>query len=229
MTDAFAVDKRAAAEAAIAEVGDGMIVGLGTGSTAAFAIAALGRRVADGLAVTAVATSLATERDARAVGVPVRDFANIAHVDLTIDGADEVDPECRAIKGAGGALLREKIVARAATRMICIVDSSKLVERLGARPLPLEVLPFARSFVCDAVAALDGVPVLRRGPAGSPALSDQENLLIDCDFGSIADPEGLARALDGIPGVLGHGLFVDEIDAIIAGATIRRDRPSRRR
>ncbi len=228
MADAVAARKRAAAEAAIGEVRDGMIVGLGTGTTAAFAIAALGRRVAGGLSVKAVATSLATERAARAAGIAVIDFADIAHVDLAIDGADEVDPAFRAIKGAGGALLREKIVARAATRMICIVDPSKLVDHLGTCPLPLEVLPFARSFVMAAATALGAVPRLRLGGGGAPATSDQQNLLIDCDFGMIADPEDLARTLDAIPGVMGHGLFVDEIDAIIAGATIRRDRASMR-
>lgn len=229
MADAQAADKRAAAEAAIAEVQPGMIVGLGTGSTAAFAIAALGERVRDGLEVTAVATSLATERAARAAGVRVIDFADVSRVDLTIDGADEIDPQFRAIKGAGGALLREKIVARAATRMICIVDPGKLVERLGERPVPLEVLPFARSFVAKFVESLGGSPVLRRDAGGTTATSDQGNILIDCDFGSIADPYALGEALQAVPGILGHGLFLTEIDAIFAGATIRRDRgPGRR-
>ncbi|WP_419825390.1 ribose-5-phosphate isomerase RpiA [Sphingomonas sp.] len=223
--DPQAEQKRGAAEAAVAEIADGMIVGLGTGSTAAFAIKALGRRVAAGLRVTAAATSLATERTARAVGVAVVPFEEIGRVDLCIDGADEVDPAFRAIKGAGGALLREKVVAASAARMICIIDAGKLVERLGTKPLPIEVLPFAHRFVADAVRALGADPVTRGDAAGRLAASDQGNLLIDCHFGAIPDPEGLAQALDGIPGLLGHGLFLAQVDALFVGATERRERP----
>jgi ribose 5-phosphate isomerase A len=216
--------KRAAAEAAIAEIQPGMQVGLGTGSTAAFAIQALGRRVADGLAITAAATSLATERAARAVGIPVIAFEDLGTVDLAIDGADEIDGRFHAIKGGGGALLREKIVAAAATRMICIVDPGKVVDRIGAHPLPIEVLPFARTFVSDAIVRLGGTPVLRRDAAGQPARSDQDNLLIDCRFPSLPDPAALAIALDSIPGLLGHGLFLTEIDALFIGSDERRER-----
>jgi ribose 5-phosphate isomerase A len=210
-------EKQAAAEVAIAEVRDDMLVGLGTGSTAAFAIAALGRRIAEGLRVSAVATSLATEAAARAAGIPLLPFEDVAAVDIAIDGADEIDPQFRAIKGGGGALLREKIVAASAARMICIVDASKTVARLGAHPLPIEVLPFARAFVSDAVRRLGGEPKLRLSATGEPARSDQGNLLVDCAFGPIADPEGLAAALSDIPGMLGHGLFLREIDALLIG------------
>jgi ribose 5-phosphate isomerase A len=204
-------NKRKAAEAAIAEVTDGMLVGLGTGSTAAFAISGLGRRIAEeGLRITAAGTSLATEAAARAAGIPFLAFDDIAAVDLCIDGADEIDPLFRAIKGGGGAMLREKVVASAAARMICIVDASKPVGTLS-RPLPIEVLPFARSYVANAIRCLGGDPVIR------PAPSDQGNLLIDCAFGPIDDPEGLAHALDTIPGLLGHGLFLSEIDALYIG------------
>jgi len=220
--------KAAAAEAAVAEVRNGMLVGLGTGSTAAFAIAALGRRVADGLSVTAAATSLATERAARAAGIEVIAFEDVGCVDLAIDGADEIDPECRAIKGAGGALLREKVVAASAARMICIVDDSKPVAQLGAHPLPIEVLPFAQSFVAHAIERLGGAPRLRRAATGEPALSDQSNLLIDCAFGLISDPAALARALDSIPGLLGHGLFLDEIDTVLIGLGNGVERRERR-
>jgi ribose 5-phosphate isomerase A len=223
--DLQAEQKRAAAEAAVAEIADGMIVGLGTGSTAAFAIQALGDRVRHGLAVTAAASSLATERTARAVGITVLPFEEIGRVDLCIDGADEVDPDFRAIKGAGGALLREKVVAASAARMICIVDAGKIVRRLGAKPLPVEVLPFAHRFVTGAVTALGADPVTRRDATGAFAASDQGNLLIDCHFGAIADPCTLARALDAIPGLLGHGLFLSEVDALFVGATERRERP----
>jgi ribose 5-phosphate isomerase A len=218
--------KRAAAEAAIAEVESGMLLGLGTGSTAAFAIAALGDRIAQGLRVTATATSLATEAAARAAGIAMLPFDDIATVDLAIDGADQIDPDFRVIKGGGGALLREKIVASAATRMICIVDASKPVAMLD-RALPIEVLPFARSFVSQAIRALCGDPVLRITADGQPALSDQGNLLIDCGFGPIADPAGLAAALDTVPGLLGHGLFLTEIDILLVGGPNGVDRRER--
>jgi len=209
--------KRAAAEAAVAEVESGMLIGLGTGSTAAFAITALGRRIAQGLRVSAVATSLATEVSARAAGIPLLPFEDCAAVDLAIDGADQIDPQYRAIKGGGGALLREKIVAASATRMICIVDPTKQVAALD-RALPIEVLPFARGFVARAVRALGGDPVLRPSREGSgPARSDQGNFLYDCHFGRIANPEELAARLDAVPGLLGHGLFLTEIDALFVG------------
>lgn len=215
-----------AAEAAVAEVADGMLVGLGTGSTAALAIAALGARVAQGLRITASATSLESERLAREAGIKLLPFDDIAAVDLAIDGADEVDPALRAIKGAGGALLREKVVAQAATRMICIVDEAKRVTQLGAKPVPVEVLPFARSFVSAAIEALGGEAQLRR-TGGKPRLSDQGNMLLDCRFAPIADPEGLASALQAVPGLLGHGLFLSEIDLLIVGTpagVVRRER-----
>jgi len=220
--------KREAAEAAVAEIESGMLVGLGTGSTAAFAISALGRRVREGLRVTAVGTSLATERAARAAGITMLDFADVAHTDLVIDGADEIDSAFRAIKGGGGAMLREKIVAASATRMICIVDSEKPVAMLGTRPLPIEVLPFAKNFVADAVRGLGGEPVLRVSQDGTPVLSDQANLLIDCRFGSISDPAKLALELTAVPGMLGHGLFLTEIDALFIGRDEGVERLERR-
>lgn len=205
-----------------------MTVGLGTGSTAAFAIEALGKRIAKGLRVTTAATSLATERAARAAGIEVLDFADLTQVDLAIDGADEIDPEFRAIKGAGGALLREKIIAASAGRMICVVDATKPVSRLGtAHPLPIEILPFARSFVSAAIESLGGKPVLRRTANGDPSQSDQGNFLIDCQFGPIANLTALATELSVIPGLLGHGLFLTEIDALIVGGpdgVFKRDR-----
>lgn len=226
MTDAETREhhKRLAAEAAVAEVQAGMLVGLGTGSTAAFAIAALAARAQAGLKVETVATSLATAAAAEAAGLVVRDMAQVAQLDLAIDGVDEIDPELRAIKGAGGALLREKIVAAAATRMIAIADASKPVARLGtAHPVPVEVLPFACAYVEAAVAALGADPVLRRRD-GQPVRTDQGNLLIDCRFGTIADPAALAAALSAIPGALGHGLFLTEIDAafVASGDGVRR-------
>jgi len=226
--------KRAAALAAVGEVRAGMLIGLGTGSTAAFAIAALGRMVRGGLAIRAVATSMRTARMAAQAGIPLLDLAQVAQVDLCIDGVDEIDPAFRAIKGAGGAMLSEKIVASAARRMIAIADDSKAVARLGARPVPVEVLPAARAFVAGQLVALGCVASLRRddGHGGDedrpPARTDHGNIIFDCVFGALDDPAALAARLSGIPGVLGHGLFLTEIDALYLGTAdgaVRTDRP----
>lgn len=206
--------KRAAAEAAVAEVAEGMVVGLGTGSTAAFAIEALGRRVRDGLAVTAVATSERTAAAAAAAGIRVIDMGDVAVLDLAIDGVDEIDPWCRAIKGAGGAMLREKVIAAAARRMVAIADASKPVAQLGARPVPVEVLPLARAFVARAIGELGGAAVVRTDAAGAPIATDGGNPILDASFGPIEDAAALATALSAVPGILGHGLFVSEIDAV---------------
>ena len=218
-------DKRLAAEAAVAEVQDGMTVGLGTGSTAAFAIAALARRVGAGLKVQAVATSKATELAARHAGVDVIDFADCASLDIAIDGADEIDHRFWAIKGAGGAMLREKAVAAAARRFIVIADGSKRVARIGAAKLPIEVLPFARSFVVAKLSALGASVHIR-----PDYRTDNENLVADCRFPSMADPLLLAAQITSIPGVLGHGLFLDEVDAAYIathGAVARLERDER--
>jgi len=201
-------DKRLAAQAAVAEITEGMCVGLGTGSTAAHAIAALGRRVADGLSVTAVATSLATEAAARAAGITLLDFADVAELDLAIDGTDEIDDRFHAIKGAGGAMLREKAVAAAAKRMIVIADGTKRVAAIGTAPVPVEILPFARSFVVASLTALGASVTLRYGYT-----TDNGNAVADCRFATIPDPHQLAAKIAAIPGALGHGLFLNEIDA----------------
>jgi len=220
-------NKRVAAEAAVNEIEADMIVGLGTGSTAAFAISVLAGRVRAGLIITTVATSYATELAARAAGITVVPFADIDYVDLAIDGADQIDPHFYAIKGGGGALLREKIVASSARHMICIVDDSKPVPHLN-RPLPIEVLPFARSYVSAMITALGGDPRLRVDGNGTPLLSDQANILIDCAFGSIADPPALAATLDAIPGILGHGLFLHEVDTLLVGTAHGVERRERK-
>ena len=207
-------DKKAAALAAADEVKAGMLVGLGTGSTAAFLIDELGRRFAAGLKFQAVATSIASEKQAKALGIPVLPFSEVAHIDLAIDGADEIDPQLRAIKGAGGAMLREKCVAAAAARMVVIADSSKKVAQLGrSMPVPCETLPFAHAFVGRALEELGARAVLRM-KEGTPYRTDQGNLILDCHFGPIADPAGLAASLSSIPGMLGHGLFVTEVDGL---------------
>ena len=215
-SDVVATHMRAAACAAVADVEDGMLIGLGTGSTAAFAIAALGDRIAAGLKVTAVATSLTAGRAAEAAGVPVRPFDTLAKLDLAIDGADEIDPQLRAIKGKGGAMLREKIVAAAASRMVVVVDAGKQVAAIGRGMLPVEVLPFAEGFVSDRIERL-GAATSRRMVGGVPYRTDQGNIVLDCRFAGIDDPQALAAALSAIPGMLGHGLFIDEIDAAYVG------------
>ncbi len=205
-------DKRLAAEAAVAEVQGGMLVGLGTGSTAKHAIDAIGARVREGLRIRAVATSVASGRQAEALGIELLDMADVAAVDLTIDGADEIDGALVAIKGAGGAMLREKVVAAASARMIVIADATKRVELLGAAPVPVEVVPFARESVAAALRALGAEPVLRLTD-GRPYLTDQSNLVLDCCFAPFPEPRALAAALQAIPGLVGHGLFLDEVDA----------------
>ena len=195
-------DKRIAAEAAVAEVADGMLVGLGTGSTAAFAIRAL-----TGRPITCVATSEASGVLARSCGLLVVDFARVARVDLTIDGADEIDTACRAIKGAGGAMLREKIVAAASARMVVVADGTKRVASLGAAAVPVEVLPFAAHFVGAALHDLFEHVELREG------LTDNGNVILDGRDARGRDWPALAEAIAAIPGALGHGLFLEEVDA----------------
>ncbi|MBU3078090.1 ribose-5-phosphate isomerase RpiA [Sphingomonas quercus] len=215
--------KRAAAEAAVDEVKSGMIVGLGTGSTAAFAIEALARKARNGLDIRAVATSERSAAQARAEGITLIDMDGLAAIDLAIDGVDEIDARLRAIKGAGGAMLREKIVAAAARRMIAVADVSKAVDRLGQRPVPVEVLPLAQGYVAAAIRALGGDPALRAGTR-----TDQGNVILDCRFAALDDPAALADRLAAIPGALGHGLFVTEIDALYLatpGGIVVRARP----
>jgi ribose 5-phosphate isomerase A len=215
----IAVLKRAAAKAAVAEIEAGMKVGLGTGTTAAFAIEALARRLADGLTCKALATSENTADHARKAGISLLNFDDVTDIDLCIDGVDEIDPDFRAIKGAGGAMLREKIVASAAKRVIAIADLSKRVDRLGARPLPVEVLPFARAFVERRLAELGCNPILRLEDRRRPLRTDQGNIIFDCHFAVLGDLALLDGRLSSIPGVMGHGLFLSQIDALYLGTS----------
>ena len=206
--------KRAAAERAAALVRDGMRIGLGTGSTAAHFVAALGERVRGGLAVVAVPTSEATRRQAEGEGIPLTTLDETPELDLTIDGADEIDGALRLIKGGGGALLHEKIVAAASRRMIVIADGSKRVERLGRFPLPVEVVFFglgATRRAVEAAFARSGCPAaarLRRGADGNAFRTDGGHAILDAPLGAIPEPEALAAALAAIPGVVEHGLFL---------------------
>ncbi|MGY2047389.1 ribose-5-phosphate isomerase RpiA [Methylobacterium sp. JK268] len=206
--------KRAAAARAVDLVEDGMRLGLGTGSTAAEFVVLLGARVRAGLSVVGVPTSEATARAAQAAGIPLTTLDETPALDLTIDGADEIDGERRLIKGGGGALLREKIVAAASRRMVVIADAGKRVETLGHFPLPIEVVPFGLEATRRAVdaalarAGCAGELTLRAGPDGAPYRTDGDHLILDAHLGRIADPERLAALLAAVPGVVEHGLFI---------------------
>jgi ribose 5-phosphate isomerase A len=212
-------EKALASAAAVAEVQGGMLVGLGTGSTAAHAIRVLGERVTAGLVIRAVATSRASETMAQGLGITVLDFADVPRVDLTIDGADEIDARCFAVKGAGGAMLREKVVAAASDRMIVVADASKRVTAIGGVAVPVEILPFARASL---LAALGEVAVLRLRN-GAPYVTDNGNWIADCRL-DLQDPKKTAAWLDSLPGVLGHGLFLQEVNAayIAQGSVVSR-------
>lgn len=216
--------KRRAAEHALAYVEPGMRLGLGTGSTAAALVELLGARVRDGLRVFAVPTSEATRALAEQQGILLTTLEEAPRLDLTIDGADEIDPHLRLIKGGGGALLREKIVASASRRMIVIADHTKKVAKLGRFPLPVEVVQFGHRstelHIVEQAAKIGAVGKvsLRQRADGLPFVTDGGNLVLDCTFGRIDDPQRLAEALQSIPGVVEHGLFIGLADlAIVAG------------
>jgi ribose 5-phosphate isomerase A len=208
--------KRQAGEAAAEAVEDGMVVGLGTGSTAAHAIRAIGRLVEDGLDVRGVPTSYQSRELAIESGVPLTALDEADGVDLAIDGADQVAAG-QLIKGGGAAHAREKIVDVSADRLLIVADPSKRAEALS-RPVPVEVLPDARPLVEGRISDLGGDPALRAAERkDGPVVTDNGNLVLDCDFGRIDDPAGLADALATIPGVVAHGLFVDLADAVYVG------------
>lgn len=208
--------KKLAAEKAVEFVKDGMIVGLGTGSTAYFAIQKIGQKVKEGLSIRAIATSNQSEELAKELGIPLLPFAEIDEIDVTIDGADEVDANWNLIKGGGGALLREKIVAAATKQLIIIVDESKLVKELGKFPLPVEIIPFGYEMTIRKLQKLGAEPVLRK--AGDEVyVTDNGNYIADCHLGSIARPEELHRMLNLIPGIVDNGLFIDMAAVVIAG------------
>jgi ribose 5-phosphate isomerase A len=201
-------EKEAAARASLQFVKDGQVVGLGTGSTAAYFIKLLGEQVQNGLRVRGIPTSVRSRELALSLGIPLITLDDCQEIDVTVDGADEVDPQLRLIKGGGGALLREKIVASATRQMIVVADVSKQVQRLGKFPLPVEVIRFAQALVAKRIAALGADVQLRRDAAGNAYLTDENNHILDCRFGEIQDPDSLARELSEMPGVVEHGLFI---------------------
>lgn len=212
--------KKEAAEAAALRVKSGMVVGLGTGSTAKYAIDALGRRVADeGLQIVGIATSERSNARAASLHIPITSFAEQSRINLTIDGADEVVPgKLALIKGHGGALLREKIVASASSRMAVVVDESKIVSKLGQLvSVPVEVVPFGWEITSKRLAKIGGKPKLRLGSDGKPYVTDGGHYILDCAFGKISDPADVAHELDCIVGVIEHGIFLNLATEVFVG------------
>jgi ribose 5-phosphate isomerase A len=216
-------EKEAAGRAAAKLVRDGEIVGLGTGSTAYFAVVALGERVKAGLKMIGIPTSVRTADLARAVGIPLTTLDEHPEIDITIDGADEVDPKLNLIKGGGGALTREKVIAMASKKMVVVADSGKVVPTLGKFPLPVEIIAFARTVIEKKIASLGATAKLRTGPGGSPFLTDNGNQILDCGFGKIEDPAALARELSDTPGIVEHGLFIGIAKLALVGRRGRVD------
>ena len=224
-------EKKAAARASLAFVHDGDIVGLGSGSTAEYAVLLLGERVRAGLKIRGIPTSQRTKELAESAGIALTTLQEFPEIDVTIDGADEIDPELQLIKGGGGALLREKIVASASKRMVVIADSSKRVQVLGKFPLPVEVIPMAEPLLSKKITALGAKVKLRlkkisavegsekphRYANGDPFVTDEGHHILDCHFGEIPDPRALARQLDSLTGIVEHGLFVDMATVALIG------------
>jgi ribose 5-phosphate isomerase A len=210
--------KKIAAGKAVEYIRNGMTLGLGTGSTAYWAIQGIGEQVKNGLSVRAIATSMQSEAMARELGIPIVPFAEIDHIDITIDGADEVDQQLNLIKGGGGALLREKIVASATKFYIIIVDESKLVPQLGKFPLPVEIVPFGWEITNRRLKELGCVPVMRMKGGQQPFLTDNHHYILDCSFGSIPDPALLHDQVSAITGVMEDGFFIGMADIVIAGS-----------
>jgi len=206
--------KRQAAAQAVEYVRDGMRLGLGTGSTAKHFVELLGERVRAGLSVIGVATSETTRADAERCGIPLGSLDDLDRLDLTVDGADEIDPQLNLIKGGGGALLREKIVAAASDRMIVIADDSKWVARLGLFPLPIEIIPFGVAATRRAISEIladngvSGRLVIRAGKDGQTFVTDGGHWIVDAHLGVIPDAPALAASLAALPGVVEHGLFI---------------------
>ena len=212
--------KRAAAYRAIEYVEDGMVVGLGTGSTAYFVVEGLGERVKQGLKITGIPTSERTATQARSLGIPLATFAEHQQIDLTIDGADEVERgSLNLIKGLGGALLREKIVAASSKRLVIVVDQEKLVDQLGDHtPVPVETVQFGWQATAARLTELGATPVLRHAHEDHPFITDGGNYTLDCRFGRIADAKALEQRVISIVGVVDCGLFIGRASAVIVAA-----------
>jgi ribose 5-phosphate isomerase A len=208
-------EKEAAARASLRFVKDGQVVGLGTGSTAAYFIELLGEQVKKGLKIRGIPSSDRSREQAAGLGIPLTTLDECPEIDVTVDGADEVDPQLRLIKGGGGALLREKIVASATKYYVIITDATKRVPVLGRFPLPVEVIKFAQVVVQKKIEELGAAVELRRGTDGKPYLTDENNHILDCRFGQIPDADGLGRRLNDMPGVVEHGLFIGMASVVL--------------
>ena len=212
--------KQAAADSAAALIEDGMIVGLGSGSTATLAVAAIGKRVKEGLGIIGIPTSEKIADQARLLGIPLATLEDHGSIDLTVDGADEVVAgPLDLIKGGGGNLLREKLVAVSSSRMVVVVDETKVVRQLGAHRVPVEVVPFGWTTTSKRLEQAGAHPKLRVGADGTVFLTDGGHYILDCDFGLIASPRDLQTVLDGIVGVVEHGLFVGIADEARVGSS----------
>ena len=201
-------EKEAAARASLQFIKDGQVVGLGTGSTAAYFIKQLAERVKNGLCIRGIPTSIHSQNLALSLGIPLTTLDECQEIAVTVDGADEVDPQLRLIKGGGGAMLREKIVASATKQLVIVADSSKQVPVLGRFPVPVEVIPFAQALVAKRIQALGAEVQVRSGADGKPFITDEHNHILDCHFGPIGDVNALARQLSDMPGAVEHGLFI---------------------
>ena len=208
-------EKEAAARASLRFVKDGQVVGIGTGSTVAHFIQALGEQVKGGLKIRGIPTSDRSQALAASLGIPIITLDECQEIDVTVDGADEFDPELRLTKGGGGALLREKIVASATRQLVIITDETKQVPVLGRFPLPVEVIKFAQALIKKKIEALGAQVSLRRAADGKPYLTDENNYILDCRFGKIADADTLARELSDMPGVVEHGLFIGMASVVL--------------
>ena len=208
--------KLAAAQASLRFVKPGMVVGLGSGSTASLFIQMLGEQVKQGLDILGIASSDASEQLARSLGIPITDFDHHTTIDVAIDGADEVGPRMALIKGGGGKLLREKIVASAAKRFIIVADESKLVHQMGAFPLPVEVISMAVPLVTARLREIGFTPKIRQAKDGSgPYITDEGNILLDCSSSGIVDPEKTAAEIRAMVGVVEHGLFLGMAERVL--------------
>ncbi len=212
------IEKAAAARKSLEYVQDGMIVGLGSGTTATFAIQFLGEQVRAGLKIRGIPTSRASAELAQSLGIPLTSFDEVNYTDVTIDGADEIAPGLALIKGGGGALLHEKIVAAASRKLVIVADEHKIVPLLGHFPLPVEVIPFAASPVKKQLQDIGAQPVLRLHEDGSTYITDEGNYIFDCHYGQIPDPAAVAHTIKSMTGVVEHGLFLGLASvAIVAG------------
>jgi ribose 5-phosphate isomerase A len=209
------LEKQAAARASLEFVEDGQVIGLGTGSTAAYFIQFLGERVKAGLKIRGIPTSIQSQQLAEKCGIPLTTLDQVDAIDIDVDGADEFDPELNLIKGGGGALLREKIIASVSRKFIVVADSAKQVPVLGRFPLPVEVIPFAETLLARRITALGATVTLRKAPDGTPFRTDEGHHILDCGFGEIREPVALARTLSDMPGVVEHGLFINMANVVL--------------